>query len=56
MIGGKEMLLFIQCVIVAMGLFVILISIKEEKIPKGLIEWLFIIGAFVILIIWLVKY
>ena len=50
------MILFFQCIVVAMALFVILISIKNRKIPRGLIEWIFIIGAFVIMIIWDMKY
>lgn len=50
------MTLFFQCIVVAMALFVVLISIKERKIPRGLLEWLFIIGAFMIIIIWAVKY
>lgn len=50
------MILFFQCIVVAMALFVILISIKNRKIPRGLIEWIFIIGAFVIMIIWAMKY
>ena len=56
MIGGKIMILFLQCIVVAMALFVVLISIKERKVPKGLVEWLFIIGAFIIMIICRVKY
>lgn len=54
--GGKYMITFFQCIVVAMGLFVILISIKERKIPRGILEWLFIIGALVIMIIWAIKY
>lgn len=50
------MMLFLQCIVVAMALFVILISINERKMPKGLVEWLFIIGALVIMIIWAIKY
>lgn len=50
------MTLFFQCIVVAMALFVVLISIKERKIPRGFLEWLFIIGAFMIIIIWAVKY
>lgn len=56
MIGGNFMILFLQCVVVAMALFVILISIKERKIPRGLIEWAFMIGAIAIMIIWAIKY
>lgn len=50
------MMLFLQCTVVAMALFVILISIKERKIPRGLMEWAFMIGALIIMIIWAVKY
>lgn len=50
------MILFLQCIVVAMALFIILISIKERKIPRGIIEWLFIIGAFIIIVIWAVKF
>lgn len=39
-----------------MDLFVVLISIKERKIPRGLLEWLFIIGGLLIMIVWAVKY
>lgn len=39
-----------------MGLFIILISIKERKNPRGLLEWLFIIGALIIMIILAIKY
>ena len=45
------MILFLQCIVVAMAVFVILISIKERKVPKGLLEWLFIIGAFIIMVL-----
>ena len=50
------MILFFQCIVVAMALFVILISIKERKAPGGLLEWFFIIGAFIIMIVWTIKY
>lgn len=50
------MMLFLQCIVLAMGLFVILISIKERKMFSGLLEWFFIIGALIIMIIWAVKY
>lgn len=50
------MILFLQCVVIAMALFVVLISIKERKVPRGLLEWFFIIGALVIMIIWTIKY
>ena len=33
------MMLFLQCIVVAMALFVILISINERKMPKGLLQW-----------------
>lgn len=50
------MKLFLQCIVIAMGLFIILISIKERKMPKGLLEWAFMICALIIMIIWGVKY
>lgn len=50
------MILFFQCIVVAMSLFIILISIKERKIPEGLLEWCFIIGAFAVMIVWAIKY
>lgn len=50
------MVLFFQSIVLGMALFIILLSIKMQKIPRGLIEWIFIIGAFIILIIWAVKY
>lgn len=56
MIGGEFMILFLQCVVIAIALFIVLISIKERKMPKGLLEWLFIIGGLVMMIIWAVKY
>ena len=56
MIGGKFYDLFLQCIVVAMALFVILISIKERKMPRGLLELAFMIGALIIMIIWSVKY
>lgn len=50
------MITFFQCIVVAMGLFAILINVKERKIPRGILERLFIIGALVIMIIWAIKY
>lgn len=50
------MILFLQSIVVAVALFIVLISIREEKIPKGIIEWLFIIDAFILIIIWVVKF
>lgn len=38
-----------------MAFVIIFLSVKMRKIPKGIIEWMFIIGAFAILINGLVK-
>ena len=50
------MALFLQCCIVAMGIFIFLISIYNRKIPRGLLEWLFIIGTFIVFAVWIFKY
>ena len=38
------------------GFFIILICIQERKIPGGLIEWGFIIGALAVMLDWSMKY
>ena len=35
--------------IVAMAIVIVYVSIEERKVPAGLLEWLFLIGAFAII-------
>jgi hypothetical protein len=50
------MILFIQCIIVGFAFFILLNCIREGKLTTGLIEWIVIIAAFIILIKWIAKY
>ena len=41
-----------QIVIVAMALLIIAWSIDNKEVPKGIMEWIFIIVVFAILVNW----
>ena len=49
-------MLFVQCAIVELAMFTILISLLERNLPKGLVEWFLIGAALVILIRWSIIY
>lgn len=42
-----------EIIIVALCLFVIKVSIQNRKLPKGILEWLYIINTILILIKWI---
>jgi hypothetical protein len=50
------MIIFIQGAVVGFALFILLISISKGKLPTGLVEWMIIIAAFIIMVSWSVKY
>jgi hypothetical protein len=50
------MILFIQCVIVGLAFFILLTCVRKGKLTEGLVEWLLIIAAFVIMIRWIIEY
>ena len=35
--------------IVAIAIVIVYVSVKERKVPAGILEWLFLIGAFAII-------
>ncbi len=41
--------------IVAMAIVIVYVSIEERKVPAGLLEWLFLIGAFIVIISSLIR-
>lgn len=46
---------FFQGCIVLMGLFIIYISVKNRKVPKGVVDWIFILGMIDIFLVWIHK-
>lgn len=44
-----------KSIIVVVALLIIFVSMQNKKVPKGIIEWAFIISGFVILISNLIK-
>lgn len=49
------MALIFQSFLVTMGLLVIFTSIYKRKVPKGILEWLIIIGTIIIIYYWMIS-
>lgn len=49
-------MLFLQCVIVGLAVFLLMICIWERKVPKGVLEWVILVLSVVVLIDWMIKY
>lgn len=47
--------LILQGIILGFALFVILIGIRQRKFSNGLLEWIFLISAFMILVDWVIN-
>ena len=41
--------------IVAIAIVIVYVSVKERKVPAGILEWLFLIGAFIVIISSLIR-
>jgi len=40
---------FAEDLVIAMAALILSVSVRKRKVPAGIVEWLFIIGAFVII-------
>ena len=41
--------IFAENLVIAMAALILSVSFKKRKVPTGIVEWLFMIGAFVII-------
>ena len=44
------MILMFKAIIVIMAFLIVFISVKTKQFPKGIIEWIFLMSAFIVVI------